>query len=365
MLTQIAPVRTLPVLIALLTLLLCGAANVFAWDRGEVTTFAVLPAGSSGPEGLTVGPDGNVYVATFGFNGSGPVPGPGQLFTFSPEGHLVSQVSVANASPNLLGLAFPPGSTSSLLVLDCSLSSGFVPQVWSVDPTSGSSSTFMTIPGAAAGQNCPNGVTFDKNGNVYVSDSFAGKIWRTGPTGGTATVWASDATLLTPAPVVGVPPFGANGVEFNNAGTAMFVANTANDSLIKIVVNSDGSAGAITTFTNSINGADGIAIDSHDNIWAAANQEDEIVVVDPTGKAIAKLGDFDGLDKRGTPRGLLFPASPAFSKDGRFLYVTNLSLNLTLFGHTAIDSAWCAQVQRYTVSRIQARIPPLPSSEKR
>ena len=27
----------------------------------------------------------------------------------------------------------------------------------------------------------------------------------------------------------------------------------------------------------------------------AANQADEIVVVDPTGKAIAKLGDFNGL----------------------------------------------------------------------
>jgi hypothetical protein len=30
-------------------------------------------------------------------------------------------------------------------------------------------------------------------------------------------------------------------------------------------------------------------------IWVAANQAVEIVVVDPTGKVIAKLGDFDGV----------------------------------------------------------------------
>src|SRR5262249_8180205 len=42
-----------------------------ALDRGHVETFAVLPAGASGPEGLTVGADGNVYVTTFGFNAQG------------------------------------------------------------------------------------------------------------------------------------------------------------------------------------------------------------------------------------------------------------------------------------------------------
>jgi len=42
--------------------------------------------------------------------------------------------------------------------------------------------------------------------------------------------------------------------------------------------------------------------------------------IDQTGKVLAKLGDFDGIDKNGVPQGLLFPASPAFSLDGRSLY---------------------------------------------
>ena len=31
-----------------------------AFDRGDTDVFAILPDGASGPEGLAVGPDGNV-----------------------------------------------------------------------------------------------------------------------------------------------------------------------------------------------------------------------------------------------------------------------------------------------------------------
>jgi sugar lactone lactonase YvrE len=105
-------------------------------------------------------------------------------------------------------------------------------------------------------------------------------------------------------------------------------------------------------FTNSINGCDGIAIDSNDNIWAAANQADEMVVVDPTGKVIAKLGDFNGVQS-GQTQGLLFPASPAFSPDGHFLWVTNLELDLrTLNISQAVDSGWAAEVTQHSIARI-------------
>ena len=109
--------------------------------------------------------------------------------------------------------------------------------------------------------------------------------------------------------------------------------------------------------TNSINGADGLFLDEHDNIWLAANQADEIVVVDKTGKAIAKLGDFDGV-RNGSPLGLLFPASLA-RRDG-WIYITNLSLDLRpITGQQSVDSQWAAKVTRHTVSRIRMRIPPV------
>jgi sugar lactone lactonase YvrE len=329
-------------------LLAIASTPAAAWDRERAEIFAVLPAGATGPEGLTVGLDGNVYVTTFGFNAQGPVTGPGQLYVFNNAGKLLRQVAVAGSSPNLLGLGFHP-ITGVLLIIDFGNA-----QVLNVNPQTGASSVFMpAIPGAGL-----NALTFDKAGNVYVSDSFQGIIWKTGSQGGPGTAWVTSPLLTT----TGVPPFGANGLGFNKAATTLFVANTGNDTIVTIPV-SNGTPGAPAVLTNSINGADGIVLDQNDNIWVAANQADEIVVIDPTGKAIAKLGDFDGLTKDGTPLGLLFPASPDFSSDGQFLYVTNLALDLRLaVGAQAVDSQWTAGVKRYTVSKIHARIPPVPTN---
>ena len=327
-----------------------AAVPAAAWFRNPALSFAVLPDGATGPEGLTVGPNGNVYVATFGFNAGGGVTGEGQLYVLSHNGHLLHQVAIQNSTSHLLGLAFHP-TTGALLVIDFGAA-----QVLQVNPVNGHSTPFMT--GLDPNTSGLNALTFDKAGNVYVSDSFLGTIWKTGSAGGAATSWASDPLLTTS----GVPPFGANGMVFNHAGNALFVANTGNDRVLKIAVNGDGSAGTISVFTNSINGADGIAIDHHDNLWVVANQEDEIVVVDTAGKVIAKLGDFYGIGHGGVPRGLLFPASLAFSADGHWLYVTNLALDLRLFNHdlfNAIDSDWTAQVRRYTVSKIPTFIAPL------
>jgi sugar lactone lactonase YvrE len=344
-----------------------AAAPASAWNRGAVQLFAILPPGSTGPEGLTVAPNGDVYVTTFGFNSAGAVNTPSQLFVYHPNGALVRQVSIQGASPHTLGLGFNP-VTHHLIVLD--FGSGAALEV---NPLTGQSALFMTAsttgvpdpntPGTDPAKSGLNALTFDAAGNAYISDSFQGIIWKVGPQGGSGpqklgTIWAEDPTLTT----AGVPPFGANGVEFNKEGTILFVANTGNDQLLQIPVNGDGSAGQPTIFINSINGADGIVIDAQDNIWAAANQEDEIVVVDKTGKVIAKLGDFNGVDRNGTPHGLLFPASPAFSPDGGTLYVSNLALDLRVAGiGQAIDSQWAAQVTRYTVSKLHAVIPPLPA----
>ncbi len=129
--------------------------------------------------------------------------------------------------------------------------------------------------------------------------------------------------------------------------------------MVKIPV-TKGSPGTPQVFVNSINGADGLIIDDEDNIWVAANQADEIVVLDPTGRVIAKLGDFGGIASSGAPIGLLFPASLVFSEDS--LFVTNLSLDLRLFNpaFATVDSQWAAQVTTHTVAKIPARIPPVP-----
>jgi sugar lactone lactonase YvrE len=336
--------------VALLGIL--SATPVYAWDRGDVDVLAVLPDVTPGVpssvEGLTVGPDDNIYVTSFGFNAAGAISGNSVLYVIKPNGNLVRKVAIANSSPHTLGLAFNPVN-GFLLVLDFGAG-----QVLHVDPVTGTSSVFIP-PVAGSGLNA---LTFDKHGNVYISDSFNGVIWKTGPLGGVPTAWSSDP-LLQPGSGL-TPPFGANGVEFNNAGTVLFVANTATHQIIQIPVNSNGTAGTASIFITGINAPDGIAIDRKDNLWVCANQEDDIVVIDKTGKVIAKLGDFNGINDDGIVRGLLFPASPAFSRDGKTLYVSNLTLFLPYAGaRAAVDSAWTLKVKHYTVSKMRAVIPPL------
>ena len=326
-----------------------------AWHRTRAEILAILPEGSGGPEGLKVGPDGNIYVASFGFDSSGPLTGLGQLFVIAPDGRLLRHVGIQGSSPHLLGLAFHPIS-GALLVLDFGAGN-----VLNVDSHTGASTVFSAIPSndpAAANPTTSglNALCFDQAGNVYVSDSFQGVIWKIAPGGGAASIWVTDKILTT----TGVPPFGANGVQFNNEYTTMFVANTGNNTLVQVPFNSNGTAGTPTVFANSIHGADGVIIDKHDNIWVAANQGDEIVIVNKTGKVIAKLADFYGVTKDGVPLGPLFPATPDFSADGEWLYFTNLALDLRLFGlPETVDSQWCAKVKHYTVSKVRAQIPPI------
>src|ERR1700694_5198221 len=154
-----------------------GVAPAPAWDPGDVDVLAILPDVTPGVqssvEGLTVGPDGNIYVPTFGFNTHGALTGHAVLFVFKPNGDLVRKVTIANSSPHMLGLAFNPVN-NFLLILDFGAG-----KVLNVDPETGGSSAFMG-PIANSGLNA---LTFDKAGNVYVSDSFNGVIWKTGPGG--------------------------------------------------------------------------------------------------------------------------------------------------------------------------------------
>jgi len=321
-------------------LLTAPPQHALAWDRGSAKTFAVLPQGAANPEGIEVDAAGNVYVTTF--NPTAPA-GPGEIHVFNRNGKFLRTISVAGSSAALLGLAFHP-DTGRLLVIDFGAA-----KVLDVNPNTGASAPFTSGP-AGSGL---NDLTFDKAGNVYISDSFGGNVLKAPPdgTGGAeAAVWVTSP-LLRPN---GVPPFGANGLRFTKDETAMFVANTANDTVVKIPV-AAGVAGDPEVFVNSINGADGLLIDDAGNLWVAANQADEIVVVDSTtGRALAKLGDFDGIHG-GIVQGLLFPASLRFSR-GEVL-VTNLALNTAPLGFVTVDTAWAQQVTRFTVARLPAKIP--------
>jgi len=356
--------------VAMLLLLASLAAplTTSAWERGKVETFATLPPGEAHPEGIAVDRDGNVYVVTVASNK--PRTSEGTLLVFDPQGKHVRTVAIKGSSRLLLDVGFNP-RTGRLLVVD--YGDG---KVVSVDPKTGASSVFMTVAGKSPGL---DGMTFDPAGNVYVSDAHQGIIWKVGPDGGEASAWVTSP-LLKPTRVP--PGIGANGLAFDKKKTALFVANTSNDTIVKIPVTGPTfDPGTPEVFVNRVGGGpDGMIIDEQDNLWVACNQSNEILVLEPThGQVIAKLGDFGGIDRNGAPIGFLWSNSLVFHGDD--VLVTNLSLDVGtalaqlgeelgmahLVGKNlqTIDGPWAQRVKVHTIAKIKARIPGVPGLDKR
>jgi SMP-30/Gluconolactonase/LRE-like region len=146
----------------------------------------------------------------------------------------------------------------------------------------------------ASGPGLWNGLAFDHRGNLFVSDSGGGAIWRLGGDG-SFMKW-SDSSLLQgttgPGPcglvhpaVPSFGPLGANGLAFDARGD-LLVANTDFGEVIRIPTNPDGSAGTASVLAGpscDLWGADGVAMDTAGNLYVAANAKGQIDRVDSAG----------------------------------------------------------------------------------
>jgi DNA-binding beta-propeller fold protein YncE len=331
-----------------------GRADDHVFDVGGVEQFAVLPDGVRFPEGITADPsNGDIYVGTFD---SGP--NANKLLRFGRNGRLIAQHDFG-ATP-MLGLDFD-ADHNKVFILNFGASKvqriaaafdpstavetvATIPIVGAPAPRSvanpdGSSDTIMF---GSSGFPAPNGMVFDRSGNLYVSDSFQGAIFRIDHAKTCATPCA--VTLVSHDPLLataGFPPFGANGVALNAAETTLFIASTGDNRVLKM----DVTTKAVTVFAEGIHGADGLLFDASDRLWVAANQADELVALNDKGRIIARVGRFGGIRQDGTPRGLLFPASMVIQNG--HMYVTNLALPLT----PAVGDEPEEDVTRWTVAR--------------
>ena len=327
--------------------------------------FATMPENAPFPEGIAVNPyNRNVIVGTFVFGADN------YLVRFSKTGRVLANINVG-AAP-VLGLAYNPDDgkvyicrpsalieappsliqridanfvdVSSLRTVAEVVPPVFAPADREVVNPDGSTDIIMFGNGAAA----PNAITFSDDGDLYFSDSFQGAVFRiedpatncpVGPCTLVVETIAHSPLLAT----AGFPPFGANGVAFNDDETTLFVTNTGDDRVLSIdPLNFGLDAGLgdtdnVEVFAESINGADGILNDGHGHLWVAANQADQLVALDiETGQVRAELGEFLGIKKDGSVRGLQFPASLSFLSKKKVV-ITNLSLG---------------GVEVYTISRI-------------
>ncbi len=335
----------------------------FQVNREAAKRFATMPAVADFPEGITVNPaNGDIYVSTFHFGGDN------FLVRFDKTGRLISQT--ADLVAPILGLAFgPDGKVYFCFVDDFTGGANGGSQIKRIGADLTGIEAVANIPGIGAppdrvvdnpdgsmdtiefGQaaRVPNALTFNSSGDLFISDSFQGAIFRIdGVAGNTCPASDScvdtvvhDGLLATP----GFPPFGANGLALLPSDEdILFVANTGDDRVLQLDLSSGEVDKDLAVFAESINGADGLAFDDEGRLWVAANQADEMVALDETGKVIAKLGDFLGIRKDGAVKGLIFPASVVIH--GGQMFITNAALDV---GGNGIEG----DVTTYTVARIK------------
>ena len=326
--------RLLALLLPVFAVIAFGtAASALAADDGLVR-FATLPKPGPGfPEGITADPAGRIYAATFDFSQ------PNVVYVFDRNGKIDETISLpAGVVP--LGLEFGGGK-----LYVANFFGGTVLEYSSFTSGSLPTRSFTVCGGVPA--NCGlNSLTFDPAGDLYVSDSFGGNVFKIDLPAGVVTTFIDGNNpayeLLKPGSH-GFPPFGANGLAFDVSFQNLYIANTADDRILKYNI----ATGALTTFAESINGADGISFDRKGRLWVAANQADEVVALNANGRVVERVGSFEGIGRDGAAKGLLFPASIVISRG--FIYVTNLALALT----PAVGDEPEEDVTTYTVSRFR------------
>jgi hypothetical protein len=171
--------------------------------------------------------------------------------------------------------------------------------VYKITPNGDGGTTATLWASGSATLKFPNGLSFDPDGNLYVSDAAAGAIFKLTAAGalGTAVPWKADPTLtgdLNACPgTVQTFPIGANGIHAEK--DAVWAVNTDKGTLVKVDVRGDGSAGAATAVASDcakLEGVDGMRPDPRDpttTFIATNNAQHAIVTITRAGEVATVL----------------------------------------------------------------------------
>jgi sugar lactone lactonase YvrE len=165
----------------------------------------------------------------------------------------------------------------------------------------------------------PNALAFDHRGNLYVTDSVRGSVWRVSRDGD-VELWIEHEALAGTA-VLNPFPLGANGITYFRGH--LYVANTEKMQVVEIPILRSGEAGSVRvveTFDGPADFLDGITVDVLGNLYVLVAGANELARIDRAGGSTTLAGADDGLS---------LPVSLTFGDRGhdrRSLYITNFSL---------------------------------------
>jgi sugar lactone lactonase YvrE len=355
---------------------LANAASYVITNPFSVERFATLPTEANFPEGIAADPStGDIFVGTFDVQPDGS--GTNFLLRFDRYGRVTAQRAtglvpmtglmfnprdrkVYFAVPaGLLGLPtkisrIPANFTASTSIEDVAMIPNLPAPGGRTELTLDGQTISVTFPNSIP---APNGLAFrPSDGSLFITDSLQAAVFRianpvvaanTCPTTTTCVRTVKQDPLLASA---AFPQLGVNGVVVSADETKLFLTNTGDDRLLSLQL----STGALSVVTDSLEGADGIVLGVNNTLIISMALGDELAVVDAaTGRILAEVGEFRGIRRNGSVRGLLFPGS--IVRIGNQVFANNLALPLS-----GLPSEPEGDVKVYTISRVQ-----LPTIELR
>jgi sugar lactone lactonase YvrE len=284
-------------------------------DEGVQVVKAFSGGDGELPEGLTIDKPGSIYVSV-GYPFWFEVPESfGEIWKIGPDGE-ITVLAAFPGGPSAAGLAASPSGALYFAY---------------PNPADPATNGVYRLVGEGKRERLPgsekivlaNGLALTKQGDLYVSDSVLGVIWRIPHDGGAAEMWVQHE-LLAGCEEGGV---GANGVALWR--DTMYVANTDMGLLARVPILKDGTAGEPEIVAgdsdcdpdDELFSMDGIALDVRGNVFALLVLTHKLVQIDPTdGTHTVLLTEEDGLFN---------PASIAFGTgrgDREHVFISNFAL---------------------------------------
>jgi sugar lactone lactonase YvrE len=166
-------------------------------------------------------------------------------------------------------------------------------------------------PNAAA--HFANDIAVDKDGNAYVTDSFAPLIYKIDAQG-TATVFLENNALAAPAGT-----FGLNGIVYHPNGY-LIVAKSDEGALIKVPLANPASFTKVTATGLNLAGDDGLQLTDNNTLLAACNAQGKVY-------RLSSTDDFATVSQTGSfTTGAVYPTTLA-RRNGSDSYVLYSYLN--------------------------------------
>lgn len=295
---------------------------------GDSKVLTAIPALPGYPEGIAVH-EGLVYVsgpAAFG------VPGnfmPSKIFAYDEDTGTLEKTITIQGQPGPLNaiscIAF--GEDDNLFVVDEALG------ILKINVETGQQSVYAApfYPVFHSAFNPPaplliNDLAFDRNGYLYVTDSFQATIWRVPPGGGAPQVWFQNAAIDG--------PFGPNGVRVDKKSEKLYFTQTFDGAgfgyvytlpLIDHPTLSDLHLFHKYQGADTGSGPDGIAFGKSGNLYVALAGTSKISVLRENGTEETKYSGpaQNPGNPAHNPLPWANPANIAFNKKTKSLLVTN------------------------------------------